>query len=329
MRSGIPIRSSFDIFHPSVAALYFVAVLVLTMACIQPVFAVLSLAAAAIYNVYLRGWRAALQTAAWQIPLLVLIAVINPLVSQTGSTILFHYFGHRRFYLEGLAYGATMGAMLVSVMLWFSNLSHVLTSDKMMQLTGRFLPTIGLMLTMIMRLVPQFMRRGQDIMAVQRACTAAGWDGAQNTGASASQDGLPAGGGLSFWGRAAERSGRSAWKGRASWMKPYFRVTSVLLGWGMEDSLETAEAMRTRGWGAVPKRSTYERKSFRSADGIAVGALAVLVAASVTFAIMACSGYSFYPRMDALAAWWHYVPYAALLAFPLLLKCKERVSWIR
>lgn len=302
------------------------------MACIQPVFAVLSLLAAAVYGVYLRGWHAALRTAAWQVPLLVLIAVINPLISQTGSTNLFHYFGHRAFYLEGLVYGATMGAMLVSVMLWFSNLSHVLTSDKMMQLTGRFLPTIGLMLTMVMRLVPQFMRRGQEVLAVQRACTAAAGNGAASGSASCEGTVSPADGPAlegTALGRRLKRGRGTRSESRPAKLKSSFQVTSVLMGWGMEDSLETAEAMRTRGWGASDKRSTYTRKSFRGADGAAIALLGIIVVASSVLAVLACSGYGFYPRMDALAAWWHYAPFVLLLAFPLLLKGKERISWIR
>ena len=51
------------------------------------------------------------------------------------------------------------------------------------------------------------------------------------------------------------------------------------MGWSMEDSLETASAMKARGWGAAVRRTTYARHRFRRLDVAALavgGALALL-----------------------------------------------------
>ncbi len=175
--SGGSKPTAFDRYHPAVAFGYFACMLAFSMAAMQPVYLALSLAAALAYSVVLRGVRATLRTALWQMPLILVMALANPLFSAMGSTELFRI-GLRAFYLESLVFGACMGAMLSCVLLWFSNASRALSSDKVMALFGDAAPTIGLMLSMAMRLVPQFMRRGAAVGDVQRACTLGGRRGA-------------------------------------------------------------------------------------------------------------------------------------------------------
>ena len=218
----------------------------------------------------------------------------NPLFSASGSTELFRI-GLRAFYLESFVYGACMGVMLASVLVLFSNAAQVLDSDKVMALFGGVAPTVGLMLSMTARLVPQFVRRGNGIADVERACTAA---------------------------RPAEEPA-----GKLAVMRGYLRRTSVLMGWGMEDSLETAGAMKARGWGAVARRTTYARYRFRRFDAAALacgGALALLAAAA---AWAACAEFRFYPTIGGLAPWWSYLPYALFACLPLAITAKEHLRW--
>ena len=290
--SGGAKPTAFDRYHPAVAFSYFACVLAFGMAAMQPVYLALSLAAALSYSIVLRGVRATLRTALWQMPLILVMAVANPLFSAMGSTELFRI-GLRAFYLESMVFGACMGAMLACVLLWFSNASRVLSSDKVMALFGNAAPTIGLMLSMAMRLVPQFMRRGAAVGNVQRACTSAGAAGLREGARSR------------------------------------LRLTSVLMGWGMEDSLDTADAMRARGWGACARRTTYRRCRFRARDGAALGVLAALAALNAVLAYAACTQFRFYPALSVLAVWWGYVPFAVLAFAPLALEARERARWTR
>ena len=151
------------------------------------------------------------------------------------------------------------------------------------------------MLSMTARLVPQFVRRGNGIADVERACTAA---------------------------RPAEEPA-----GKLAVMRGYLRRTSVLMGWGMEDSLETAGAMKARGWGAAARRTTYARYRFRRFDAAALvfgGALALLAAAAVW---AACAQFRFYPTIGGLAPWWNYLPYALFACLPLAITAKEHLRW--
>lgn len=284
--------TALDIYHPAVQGCYFAAVLVLGMAAFHPVCIALLLLSGFAYSTYLRGGRATAKSAVWQVPLVLIIAVLNPLFSASGSTELFRI-GVRAVYLESLVYGLCMGALLVSVILWFSNASRVLTTDKVMALFGNSTPTVALMLSMAASLVPRFVRRGAEIDAVQRACSGARPRGVREQTASR------------------------------------IRLTSVLMGWSMEDSLETSDAMRARGWGASPKRTTYRRYHFRTRDAIVLAALALLVVVSAFLVWTACSQFSFYPKLSTLVFWWGYVPYAILLCLPLMLQAGEEIRWMR
>lgn len=287
-------RTAFDLFHPVVALCYFAVMLVLGMTAMQPACLLITFGSAFAYSVVLRGWRATARSLAWQLPLVLFVALANALFSAMGSTELFRV-GSRAFYLESFAYGACMGVMLAGVLMLFSNASKVLTSDKIMALLGGSAPTMGLMLSMTARLVPQFVRRGACIADVERACTSA----------------HPA----------------EAPAGRFAAMRGYLRRTSVLMGWSMEDSLETADAMKARGWGACPRRTAYERYRFRRFDAAAIacgGALAILAALAVG---AACAQFRFYPTIGGLGPWWSYLPYALFACLPLVVTAEERLRW--
>ncbi len=135
-------RTAFDLFHPIVAFGYFAVMLVLCMTAMQPVYLAVSLASALAYGAVLRGWRATGRSLLWQLPLVAVVALANPLFSASGSTELFRI-GLRAFYLESFVYGACMGVMLASVLVLFSNAAQVLDSDKVMALFGGVAPTVG------------------------------------------------------------------------------------------------------------------------------------------------------------------------------------------
>lgn len=280
----------FERYHPVVAFAYFAAMLVMTMAAMQPVYIAVSLAAAAACGIWLKGPSSTFRTMAMQLPFVVLIAVVNPLFSSMGSTELFRI-GHQAVYAESFAYGLCMGFMLMAVLLWFADASRILTTDKIMLLFGNVAPTIALALSMAARLVPQFVGRGKEIESVQAACL---------------------------------KTRPKTLCERVSWMG---RIVTVLMGWAMEDSLERADAMKARGWGASSVRTRYRPYRFRAADGIACAVLGILVIGNALLAGIACAQYSFYPAMSELVVWWGYAPYALLAFLPLIAEGVDRVRW--
>ena len=205
---GEPV-AAFSMSHPAVPALYIALTLGLTMFSMQPVLIALSLAGGLAYGFATRGAARTLGALRWQLPVILIIALVNPLFSASGSTELFRI-GMRAVYLESMVYGLCMGGLFVASILWFEAAASMLEYDKVLALLGNAAPVIALMISMCMRLIPQFLRRGRTVLAVQDA--------------------------IDVPGRAPADPVRSR-----------LRASSVLMGWGMEDSLERADAMRSRG----------------------------------------------------------------------------------
>ena len=213
--------------------------------------------------------------------MILIVAVLNPLFSASGSTELFRI-GMRAVYLESMVYGLCMGGLFVASILWFEAAASMLSYDKVLALLGNTAPVVALMISMCMRLIPQFLRRGRTVLAVQDA--------------------------IDVPGRAPADPVRSR-----------LRASSVLMGWGMEDSLERADAMRSRGWGAATRRTTYARYRLGRSDVAALVGLALFGVATAAVAWTATTQYSFYPQLSVPAPWPGYVVYAAWMVLPCAL----------
>ena len=332
-------QSIFDLFHPAVALAYCGVALVFSMAVMQPVYLVLTFTGQLAFSLVLQGPRA-LRGLIWQAPLVLILAVANPLFVSVGSTELFRI-GLHAVYAEALAFGLCQGIMLVNVLLAFSNAARVISSDKVMAVLGNVAPVVSLMISMTMSLVPQFARRGRVISSAQSACTAAdptasGQSACTAANGAAVQSPRPAANANApvHSREASERPPATKTKSKhrrkqtlATKAASRLRMTTVLMGWGLEDSIETADAMRARGWGAVRKRTSYQRYRFRRADVAACAVMAALAFSAALAARAALDTFAFYPRITGLAPWYSYLPYAAFLALPLAAEAKERLSW--
>ena len=166
--SGNEPVAAFSMSHPAVPALYMVLTLGLTMFSMQPVLIALSLAGGLAYGLATRGVARTLGALRWQLPVILIIAVLNPLFSASGSTELFRI-GMRAVYLESMVYGLCMGGLFVASVLWFEAAASMLEYDKVLALLGNAAPVLALMISMCMRLIPQFLRRGRTVLAVQDA----------------------------------------------------------------------------------------------------------------------------------------------------------------
>lgn len=280
----------FHTYHPAVPFAFLACVLALTMACMHPVYVALSLVGALTCSTVCRGTRATLMSLRWVVPLCLIVAAANPLFVASGSTELFRI-GQRAVYLEALAYGLCSGGMFAAVFLWFASYSACLDSERSMMLFGRALPIVTLMVSQVLRLVPQFVSRGRVVTAVQDAASAA-----------------------------APQTKRQKTQAR-------MRVVNVLMGWGMEDSLKRSDAMRARGYHCGAKRTNYQRFRIGPSDVCALACVAVFAAASVGCAMLELATYSFYPTVQPAGPWWHFAPYVLLMLFPLALSALDWWRW--
>lgn len=277
-------------YHPAVAFAFLACAIACSMAAMHPVYVALSLCGALAMSVMVRGVRSTVRSFGWIVPLCLIVACANPLFSASGSTELFNI-GGRAVYGESLAYGLCSGGMFASVFLWFSSYSRCMNSENSMALLGNVAPVVTLMVSQVLRLVPQFVLRGRAIGAVQDAASAA-----------------------------APLTRRDQARGR-------LRIVSVLMSWGMEDGIARTDAMRARGYDCGMRRSTYRRYRFGRADVFVLVVIVSLALANAFLIWVACSQYRFYPTMSMLRPWWGYLVYAAFLGIPVMLQLKEWWQW--
>lgn len=278
----------FETEHPLVLALFVVAVVATTMCAFQPVFAAISLAGALVCAFVVSGAQRTWGMLRWLLPLFAVVCLANPVFSHMGATPLAQV-GPLTIRLESLAFGACMGMLLLSSMLWLWLASDVLSLDRLLALGGGLMPTVGLMASMVIRLVPQLLRRGGRVRAARAACSGAG------------------------------RGGNPVQEGA--------RLSGILLSWSLEDSVERSDAMRARGWAAGQRRTQYLPWRMTTGDVVRLVCLLVLVLADAFLEWVAIRQWAFYPTMPHLVMWWGYLPHVALVLLPSVVVLCDRAVW--
>ncbi|MGN0650685.1 MAG: energy-coupling factor transporter transmembrane component T [Oscillospiraceae bacterium] len=154
--------------HPLCAFAYMLCVAGITIATRHPVMLGFSAVGAIALLAY-----SGRSIAAYPIMALV-TAVINPIFSHNGATVLF-FAGNIAVTAEAFVYGALFGVMLACVTAWSVIGSAILSSDKWIWLFGRIAPAAGLTLSCAMRFVPLFAGRVREFSQVQKANTLRGY----------------------------------------------------------------------------------------------------------------------------------------------------------
>lgn len=214
-------RDAFSSYHPAVNFLYFGLVLFFTMCFLHPACLLLSLAAALRYAVCLNGRRAVRRSLRYLLPAALLAALINPAFNHQGATILTYLPSGNPLTLESIAYGLAAAALLSAVVTWFSCYTAVMTSDKFVYLFGRVIPALSLVLSMALRFVPRFQVQARAVSQAQRCV---GRDVSDGSLLQCLRNGVT--------------------------------ILSILLTWCLENALETADSMKSRGYG-LPGRTAF------------------------------------------------------------------------
>lgn len=288
-------NNTFSIYHPVVIFTYVVSALVFTMLTLNPVYVVISLYVGSLYSIYLVGMKKYVKTLKYSLILFLVVAIANPIFTHEGLTVLFYNPWDNPVTLEAFAYGLCSGAMLACIFIWFNCYNALINNDKFLYIFGRFLPTISLMLSMIMKWIPVTKNK---ITSINNAQKAMGLGISTGTKKEKVQRGI--------------------------------RVTSILMSWSMEDSLETADSMKARGYGCT-KRTSFSVYKWGKHDVISMVIICVLVIINGILILGGFSKFEFYPTFSgAVFDSTHLISYGfylLLLCYPLLLEGKEEISW--
>lgn len=285
----------FGAYHPLVNFSFFTLVLAFSMVLTHPIAQAVSLLCALWYAIQCEGRKAVLFSLKFCLPMLLLTAFINPAFSHEGVTILLYLPTGNPLTLESILYGLSAGCMLVTVLLWFTNFNRVITSDKFIYLFGRIIPAMSLVLSMTLRFVPKFKKQMDIVVEAQRSI---GRD--VSTG--------------SLWQRT----------------KTAITILSIMVTWALENAIETADSMKSRGYG-LKGRSAFSIYRFDERDKAALLWLGFcgmyLIAGTITFAF----GFRYYPSirhadLNTLTLSFHLV-YLMLCATPMILNIMEDRKW--
>lgn len=205
---------AFSGYHPLVNFLYFVLVLGYSMVLMHPLCLVISLMCSACYYMKLHGRTSVRFAIRYALPMLLLTAVINPVFNHQGTVLLCYLPTGNPLTLESILYGIAAAVMLISVLLWFGCYTAVMTSDKFVYLFGRLIPSLSLILSMTLRFVPKFRAQFELVWEVQA-------------------------------GIGRDSSNGSLWKR----LRAALACFSVMVSWSLENAIETADSMKSRGYG--------------------------------------------------------------------------------
>ena len=285
---------AFERLHPVLLFVYFMAVIFITMFTTHPILLSISFVCSIWFCGMLIGAKKLLVRLAYTVPVILIIAITNPIFSHNGETELF-FFNGNAVTLEAILYGLDIAVMIVSVFYWFQCYHEVMTSDKFIYLFGRIIPKLALLLSMTLNFIPKFKRHYREIDDSQKA--------------------------LGIY-----SSGRYAYKIRSK-----IRVLSILVTWSLENSVDTADSMRARGYG-LKGRTSYSVFTWTSRDTVMAVAIFGLTAAVCFLMSQGYSEYWFYPTFKKLN--WSplsLVLYTSLFVLMILSVCteiRENVQWL-
>lgn len=288
-------RDTFSSYHPVVNFLFFALVLGCTMFFMHPVSLCISLVSAFGYGIYLKGWKIVRFSLLYLLPMMLMTAVLNPAFNHEGVTILTYLPSGNPLTLESIAYGIGAAGMLAAVVLWFSCYMEVMTSDKFVYLFGRILPALSLLLSMTLRFVPKFQAQFRVVREGQKCV------------------------------------GRDMSDGNIlTRMKHTVTIFSIMVTWALENAIETADSMKSRGYG-LKGRTAFSIYRFDSRDKWVMAWLLFCGAAIVCGAILGPLDWRYFPTIKGTAAsiWSVMIQliYFALCSTPVFLNRREDRKW--
>lgn len=269
-------------------------VILFTMFLMNPVFLFISLSAAFTYSVVLKGRRALRFNILFCLPMLLIIAVINPVFVHEGKTVLF-LLKDTAVTLESVCYGLSAATMLVSVLLWFSCYNEIMSTDKFIYLFSKPVPSLSLFISMTLRLIPNLKRQAVVISHGQKA--------------------LGMGIGIGSVRQCAKQG---------------MRIFSILMTWALENAVGTADSMKARGYG-LPNRTTFCLFRFELRDWICLGILGGAAAICIGGVFTKSAAFQYYPSIQWTQPFAYFyvmvVAYVLICFLPTLIEVIETLKW--
>ena len=191
--------------------IYFTTVIAGMVVFQHPIFLLISFVCAFIYSIKRNGLKALVFNVIL-LPCVAAYAFYYSSYNHFGVTVLQQNMIGNNMTLESLVYGFVLGFVIAGVLIWFSCVYSVFTTDKVVYLFGKVSPRLSLFLAIILRMVPRIKKEAKKINTAQRGI-----------GRGASQ------------GNVFQR------------LRNSIRILSMLITWTIDSLTAISESMRSRG----------------------------------------------------------------------------------
>ena len=283
---------AFSRMHPAVNLCFFAAAIGLSMFLMHPVFLAVSILCGCCYLGYLQGSRSFWRQVGYLLPVLLFTAVLNPLFNHEGATVLFYLRNDNPVTWEAVCFGLASAVLMGASIIWFNCCSTVFTTDKIIYLFGRIIPSLSLLISMTLRFVPRFKDYLQTTVQVQKAMEPP--------------------------------------KSKLDTLRQALTAFSATVSWAMEQSIVTADSMKSRGYGSAG-RTAYAIYRFERRDGLTLAVIAMFCAGTVLPWAAGWVSWSFYPAMTGellgIRQMISYLSFLGLCLTPLTIDWKEDCKW--
>ena len=247
----------FDSYHPTINLIYFTAAIGLTISFNHPAYVAISYAAAFAYSVKLSGKRAVIFN----------LCLVPFALIYSGWYSYYNHFG---------------------VIMFFSCVFAVFSSDKIVYLFGRVSPKLSLFLSIILRMVPRIKQYGRRINTAQKGI-----------GKSPSQGNL--------WRRFVNS----------------IRLISILITWTLENFVESSDSMKCRGY-SLKGRTSFSIYRFDNRDRSFVIAIFLLLIVTACGWALDQTSIHYNPQIImtgiTFMSYIFYAAYGILLLLPMILQ---------
>lgn len=290
-------RDGFGTYHPIVNMIFYVAVIGIAMFVMHPFFIIASLLGAATYEIYLNKGKG-IRLVLGMIPVFLLTSLINPLFSHRGMTLICYLPTGNPLTLESVLYGLATGLMIVTVILWFSTFHVVMTNDKILCLAGKIIPSVGMLISMVLRFVPKYTNQSRKVVHANQAL------------------------GITEIGKHHK-------------LKNGIKSFGIMATWSLENAVISADSMKARGYGAG-RRTSFTTYRFDHRDGIVSIVIIMIFTVVVSGFVTQTIGCHFYPLWkikdfegNRIFVAVIYITYAILCFMPVIINIKEDMKWRR
>lgn len=290
-------KDAFSQMHPIVNFIFFAFVIGFSMFIMNPACLLISLVCALVNALYLNGKKAVRLSVLYLLPTIIIIAIVNPVFNHDGVTMLAYFPWDNPLTLESIIYGIATAVLLSSIVLWFSCFNEVMTSDKFIYLFGRIVPSLSLVLSMALRFVPRFIFQFNVIRNSQKCI------------------------------------GRDISDGKLlQRLKNAAKIISIMISWALENAIETADSMKSRGHG-LKGRTAFSIYRFSKRDAAVLSIIMTSGVILIIMSVLDVAKFRYFPSVKgnviSAPAIIYYSLYFSLMIMPLAINVWEGIKWKR